>query len=99
MTAVFGLPLVALVVIRYVRGDLEARGLAWRLGVLLAIQLWLSTEFALTVTLMLAFGLLVRRPSGRIQAPWLCHPGHGRAGGNLRLLFEGLSPLEHDEAA
>ena len=58
VTAVFVLPLVALVVVRYIRSDLDARGLAWRLGVLLAIQLWLSTEFALTVTLMLAVGLV-----------------------------------------
>ena len=58
VTAVFILPLVALVVVRYVRAELDARGLAWRLGVLLALQLWLSTEFALTVTLMLALGLV-----------------------------------------
>jgi hypothetical protein len=58
VTAVFLLPLVALVVVRYVRAELDARGLAWRLGVLLALQLWLSTEFALTATLMLAVGLM-----------------------------------------
>jgi hypothetical protein len=59
VTAVFLLPLVALVVVRYVRRDLGARGLAWRLGVLLALQLWLSTEFALTLTLVLALGLVL----------------------------------------
>ena len=40
------------------REELDARGLAWRLGVLLALQLWLSTEFALTLTLILALGLV-----------------------------------------
>ena len=59
VTGVFLLPLVALVVVRYLRRDMAARGLAVRLGVLLALQLWISTEFALTVTLVLALGLVL----------------------------------------
>jgi hypothetical protein len=57
VTGVFLIPLLALVVVRYVEADLSARGLAWRLGAILACQLWLSTELALTATLMLALGL------------------------------------------
>ncbi len=57
------LPLVALVVVRFVEEELSARGLAWRLGVLLALQLWLSTEIAFTLTLMLG-----ARPRARVRA-------------------------------
>jgi len=57
VTAVFLVPLVALVAVRFVRGDLDARGLAWRLGVVLAAQLWLSTEYALTLTIFFALAL------------------------------------------
>ena len=38
-------------------GELDRRGLAWRLGALLGLQLWISTEVALTLTLALAAGL------------------------------------------
>src|SRR5204863_9021563 len=64
MTAVFLLPLVALVVVRYVRGELTGRGLACRLALVLDWQLWLSSElsftlaFALLVTLAAAFAFL-----------------------------------------
>ena len=64
MTATFLLPLVALVAVRSVRGELTQRGAAWRLGLLLGWQLWLSTELfftlalALAVALALAFGWL-----------------------------------------
>jgi hypothetical protein len=57
VTGVFLVPLVALVVVRFVEGELTSRGLAWRLGVLLAAQLWISTEFAFATTLMLALAL------------------------------------------
>ena len=53
----FLLPLVVLVLVRFVQGELDRRGLAWRLGVLLGLQLWISTEVALTLTLALAAGL------------------------------------------
>lgn len=59
MTAVFLLPLVALVVLRFVEGGLDGRGLAWRLGLLLACQLLLSTEVLLTATLALVVALAV----------------------------------------
>ena len=57
LSAVFVFPLVALVLLRFVKSELTPRGLAWRLGALVAIQLWISTEFTLTLTLMLAIGL------------------------------------------
>ncbi len=59
LTGVFLLPLVALVLVRYAKSELTARGLAWRLGVLLALQLWISTEVALTLTVVLVVGLLL----------------------------------------
>jgi hypothetical protein len=59
LTAAFLVPLVALVVLRYLRGDLDARGLAWRLGAILAFQAYISTEVALTVILVLALGLAI----------------------------------------
>jgi len=73
LTSVFVLPLVALALVRYVRGELGARGLAWRLGLLLAFQLMTSTEVLLTLTLMLALGLVLglvflRDERGRLLA-------------------------------
>ena len=56
---VFLVPLVALLVLRQLRGALSARGLAWRLGVILAVQFTISTELTLTLTLALAAGLLI----------------------------------------
>lgn len=57
MTAVFLVPLVALGVVRFVQGQIDERGLAWRLGVLFGLQFWLSTELFFTVTLALLAGL------------------------------------------
>ena len=59
LSSVFLFPLVALVVLRHLRGQLSGRGLACRLGFLLAFQLTLSTEFAffLTVALIVALAL------------------------------------------
>ena len=59
LSAVFLFPLVALVVLKYLRRELSGRGLAWRLGALLAFQLTISTEFATVVTLALAASLLL----------------------------------------
>ncbi|HWE82927.1 MAG TPA: hypothetical protein VG265_14845, partial [Gaiellaceae bacterium] len=59
LTAMFVPPLVALAVVRYVRSELGDRGLAWRLGVLIAVQLWISTEVALTLTIFLGLGLVL----------------------------------------
>jgi hypothetical protein len=65
MTSVFLLPLVALAVLRYVHRELTGRGLAWRLGLMLGWQLWLSTElfFTLSVALVVALALA-----------WVCVP-------------------------
>jgi hypothetical protein len=57
VTAVFLVPLVALVVLRYLDGRIGRRALALELGALLGAQLWISTEVATTVTLALAVGL------------------------------------------
>jgi hypothetical protein len=70
MTSVFLLPLMALVVLRYVEGDLTGRGLPLRLGPLLALQFSFSTEIAFTLTLVLlsALGLaFVVAPSVRAR--------------------------------
>lgn len=56
-TAVFVVPLVALVVLQFVDGELGARKLAVRLGLLLALQAFLETEILFTITLALAVGL------------------------------------------
>jgi hypothetical protein len=57
--AVFLLPVVALCVLRHVRGELVARGLAWRLGLVLAFEFTVSTEVALTLTFALAVSLAI----------------------------------------
>jgi hypothetical protein len=57
MTAVFLLPLIALAAVRYLQGELDGRGAAWRLGVLFGLQFWLSTEILLTAALALAASL------------------------------------------
>lgn len=72
LSAVFLLPLIALVVLRYLRSELTARGLAWRLGVLLAFQLTISTEFTVMVTLALVVCLPL--------AYWLAPELRGRVG-------------------
>ena len=59
LTAVFLVPLVALVLLSFVEGSLTARGLVVRLGVLLALQIGISTEVTLTLTLSIAVALLV----------------------------------------
>ncbi len=59
LTSVFLLPLVALAVLRFFEGDLNGRGLALRLGVLLAFQVAISTEVAFTLTLALLTGIVL----------------------------------------
>ena len=59
LTAVFLVPLVALATLRYLQGDLDGRGLGWRLGVLFGLQLWLSIEVAATAALALAASLVL----------------------------------------
>jgi len=75
MSSVFLLPLVALVVLRYLEGTLDGRGLVLRLGPLLALQFLLSTEvlftltFALLVAGVAAFVLVAPRRA-RLRALW-----------------------------
>jgi hypothetical protein len=59
LTAVFLVPLVPLVVVRYLDGRLTSRGFAWRLGALIAFQAYLSVEVALTMTLAFGLGLML----------------------------------------
>jgi hypothetical protein len=59
LTGVFLLPVVALVVVRFFEGELDGRGLAWRLGLLVAGELSISTELTVTLTLALAVGLVL----------------------------------------
>ena len=57
LTAALLVPLLALALARYLGGDLRSRGLAWRLGLILALQAYISIEVAVTLTIMLAVGL------------------------------------------
>jgi hypothetical protein len=59
VTSVFLVPLIALAALRYLRGEIEGRGLGWRLGVLFGLQLWISTEVLVTAALALAVGLVL----------------------------------------
>ncbi len=77
VAAVFLVPLVGLVVLQYVRHDLDGRGLVIRLAPLLALQLTFTTEIAFTLLLALVcaflLGVLVlpacRRRLVRLLAP------------------------------
>src|SRR5262249_35648844 len=71
MTAVLLLPLVALVLVRHVRGKLTGTGLTWRLGLLLGWQLWLSTELYTTLAIALAASLGVAYLCWREHRPRL----------------------------
>lgn len=75
MSSVFLLPLAALLVLRYAEGTLGGRGLAWRLGPVLAVQFLLSTELLFTLTLALLVGavvtfVLVEPARNRMRALW-----------------------------
>jgi hypothetical protein len=59
MTSVFLLPLVALLVLRRLDAEIGDRRFAVLLGLLLAAQISLSTEVALTLTLALVAGLAI----------------------------------------
>jgi len=79
-SSVFLLPLVALVVLRHLDGELDGRGLVLRLGPLLALELLFSTEVLFTLTLALACALALalifvrdrRGPVVRALAPIAC---------------------------
>ncbi len=57
--AVFLLPLVALVCVRFLEGGLSARALVLELGALLALQAYISTEVLFALTLALAAALVL----------------------------------------
>lgn len=59
MSSVFLLPLVALLVLRFVEGTLDGGGLVLRLGPVLAAQFLLSTEILFTLTLALVVAVVV----------------------------------------
>ena len=57
LSGVFLIPLVALSLVRYLRWEIGGRGLAWRLGVIVACQISISSE--ITLTMAIALGLAV----------------------------------------
>ncbi len=77
LTSIFLVPLAALLVLRFLEGSLDARGLVLRLAPLLALQLAFSTEVFFTLSLCLVAGMLLgglvvparRRRLGELIAP------------------------------
>ncbi len=59
LTAVFAVPLIALVVVRRLEGQIGRNRMIVELGLLLALQLWLSAELALTLTIAIVVALVV----------------------------------------
>jgi hypothetical protein len=59
LTAVFLIPVVALLVLRFLDGELTGRELGIRLGVVVAAQLLFSTEVAFSTALALAAALVI----------------------------------------
>ncbi|HEX4519785.1 MAG TPA: hypothetical protein VH063_09420 [Gaiellaceae bacterium] len=82
MTAVFLLPLIALVTIRYLQGELSGRGVAWRLGLLFGLEVWLSTEVVVTAALVLGLSLAL--------SYWILPQTRSRLRGSLRPLLEAV---------
>ena len=58
-TLAFVPPVAALILVRFVRGELGARPLAIRLGLLLALEAYISTEILFTLTLALVASLVL----------------------------------------
>jgi hypothetical protein len=80
MSAVFLVPLIALVLVRHVEGTLTGARFVAALALLLAFQISFSTELAYTVTLAIAVSLAVAaivvrasRPRLRLMLPPLLH--------------------------
>jgi len=69
LTSIYLVPLAALVVVRFLRGDLSARALVVCLGLIVAAQILLSTEIAFTLTLALAVCLAVASLSASSLRP------------------------------
>ena len=59
MTSIFLVPLIALVLVRYVEGSLTGVRFVLALGVLLALQVSFSTELAFTLTLAIGVSLVL----------------------------------------
>jgi hypothetical protein len=59
LTAVFLLPIAALLAVRYVEGELDGRRFALLFGAVLGIQLYLALEIAFSLTLALAAALIL----------------------------------------
>src|SRR5204862_484778 len=73
LTSVFLLPLIARAVARYLQGEIDGRGVGWRLGVLFGLQFWVSTEVCASRPMGLGFGLVVAYatwpgPLGRLRS-------------------------------
>jgi hypothetical protein len=85
LTAVFLVPLLVLVLLRGLRGELGGRGLAVRVGALLAVEAAISTEVLATMTLALVVGAVLAFalvPSFRLRARAVAGPvvlGYGLA--------------------
>ncbi|HWE82869.1 MAG TPA: hypothetical protein VG265_14555 [Gaiellaceae bacterium] len=77
MSAVFLVPVVALLIVRYVEGGLDGRSLAVRLGPVFAFQVLLSTELAFTLGLAVLVGIALgiwRVPERRARLRSLLAP-------------------------
>lgn len=59
ITAVFVVPLVALVIVHFLEGEVGGRGLVLRLGLLFAFELLISTEVTFTLGLAIVIGLVL----------------------------------------
>jgi hypothetical protein len=59
VSSVFLLPLVPLLILRYLDSELTRRGLVIRLGPVLALQVYLGTEVSLSLLLAIAAGLAI----------------------------------------
>jgi hypothetical protein len=58
-------PLMLLVLVKYVRGEIDARKLVLRLGLLLSLEFWISTE----VVVLVVIALLIAIPLGLAVLP------------------------------
>jgi hypothetical protein len=103
MTSVFLVPLVALVLLRFVDGSFSARRTAVLLGVLIAFQLSFSTEVTMTLTVAIAFALVVAFavvPVVRVRLRALLRPllgGYALAALlTAPLLYYALAHFEHN---
>ena len=69
LTAIFVLPLIALVIVRRFEGQVTRRRFTIELGLLLALQVYLATEVTVTLTVVLALALVVGYAFGRARRP------------------------------